>query len=81
MREAMSSATIKFKELEYLLKQSIPELQFKGWSKDGARVEVPFHKLTSEREKWRGIELFRFEKFTVRKQLIGELQDVQVILR
>lgn len=77
----MNHATIKFKELEYLLKQSIPELQFKGWSKEGAKVEVPFHKLTAQKEQWRGIELFRFEKFTVRKQMLGELQDIQVILR
>lgn len=77
----MSNATIKFKELEYLLKQNIPELQFKGWSKDGAKVEVPFHKLTAQKEQWRGIQLFRFEKFTVRKQAVGESQDVQVILR
>ena len=77
----MSNATLKFKELEYLLKQNIPELQFKGWNKEGAKVEVPFHKMHAAKEIWKGIELFRFEKFTVRKQQVGELQDIQVILR
>lgn len=76
----MGKGTLKFKELEYLLKMAIPELKFVGWNKEGAEVEIPFWKLRPQRETWQQVELFRFQNFLVTKQAVDGKECVQVIL-
>lgn len=77
----MGKAILKFKELEYLLRRAMPELKFRGWTKEGAVVEIPFYKLKAERVCWQDIELFKFDNFTIRKQDVEGEQDLQVLLK
>jgi hypothetical protein len=84
----MTKALLKFKDIEFLIKKQMPDLDFKNWTSEGAIVDIDITKVNHSRERWKDIIIYKFEaqkgkkvEFVLRQQVVSGASDQQLIIQ